>query len=178
MPLLSFERLVGCCSPEQGLENVHEDADGGLVTLLRSEKFFAHPLELRGHELACSRERSGCGRRWNQWLREVVPVGINFWILDSISIFVSTKRAKDDVRDTPKISPKMEKKRCAEPVGTKSGETDRGRRAAGEEMGSKRAFFSFEKSNAALVVQGKFTGADAEGLVGAVFRELVRNCMM
>jgi len=51
MPLLSFERLVGCCSPEQGLENVHEDADGGLVTLLRSEKFFAHPLELRGHEL-------------------------------------------------------------------------------------------------------------------------------
>ena len=44
-------------------------------------------------------------------------------------------------------------------------------------MGSKRAFFSFEKSNAALVVQGKFTGADAEGL-GAILQELIGNGML
>jgi len=46
-----LERLVGCRSPEQGLENVREDAGGRLVALLRSEVFCADPLGLSGHEL-------------------------------------------------------------------------------------------------------------------------------
>ena len=57
-------------------------------------------------------------------------------------------------------------------------ETDRGQRATGEELGIERAFFPIEKSHAKLVVQeGKFAGADAEGL-GAVLQELVRNGML
>ena len=56
-------------------------------------------------------------------------------------------------------------------------ETDRGQRATGEVLGSERAFFPIEKSHATLVVQGKFAGADAEGL-GAVLQELARNGML
>jgi len=55
--------------------------------------------------------------------------------------------------------------------------TDRGQRATGEELGSKRAVFSVEEGHVALVVLGKFAGADAEGL-GAIFQELVRNSML
>ena len=40
--------------------------------------------------------------------------------------------------------------------------TDRGQRATGEELGSKRAVFSVEEGHAALVVKGKFSGAVAE----------------
>ena len=46
-----LERLVGCRSPELGLENVREDAGGRLLALLRSEVLCADPLELNGHEL-------------------------------------------------------------------------------------------------------------------------------
>ena len=45
-------------------------------------------------------------------------------------------------------------------------ETDRGQRATGEELGSERAIFPIEKGHAALVVQGKFASADAEGRRG------------
>jgi len=56
-------------------------------------------------------------------------------------------------------------------------ETNRGQRATGEELGSKRAIFSVEDDHAALVVQDKFAGADAEGL-GAILQELIGNGML
>jgi len=47
-----LERLIGCYSPEQGLENTREDAGGQIVALLlRSEVFCVNPLEVSGHEL-------------------------------------------------------------------------------------------------------------------------------
>jgi len=54
---------------------------------------------------------------------------------------------------------------------------DRRQRATGKELGSEQAIASVEEDNAALVVQGNFAGADAEGL-GAVIQELVRNGML
>ena len=38
--------MVGCCTPEQGLDNVRGDAGGRLVALFRKEVFCVNPLEV------------------------------------------------------------------------------------------------------------------------------------